>query len=184
MTERKPEFRWVTLVPFVALAAFMVFFVRHLNQDIAARVHVQPETVDAPAPHFALPALSSAQPGLASADLNGKVTLVNFFASWCVPCRAENPLLFALKRAGIRVAGVAYKDKPADAKAYLAAAGDPYAAVAVDASGGVGEAFGIDGVPQSFLIDQQGVIRFRQAGPLTDEAVRSEIVPRAKKLAQ
>jgi DsbE subfamily thiol:disulfide oxidoreductase len=180
MQRAKIAWRWAFLLPVAAVAVLMVLFVRQL--DLAPRVHVQSDTLDTPAPRLDLPPLSSVQPGLSRGDLRGRVTLVNFFASWCVPCRAENPVLFAVRRAGIAVIGIDYKDKPADAMAFLKAQGNPYAAIARDGDGGAGAGYGITGVPESFLIDRQGVIRFRWAGPLTDDIVRSRIVPLARKL--
>ena len=122
--------------------------------------------------------------GFKAADLKGKVTLVNFFASWCGPCRVEHPMLPLIAKAGIELIGIDYKDRPEDAKAWLAELGDPYRTVAVDAKGQTGLEFGVYGVPESYLIDKKGVIRYKQTGPLTPEIIRNRLIPMAEKLAK
>jgi len=174
----------ITAAPLLAVLALMVFFVLNLRQTAAVGPPdiVPSSAIDAPAPQFALPSLFAGTPGFRTADLNGRVTLVNFFASWCVPCRAEQPALRQAAQAGIGLVGIDYKDKPANAQAFLAELGNPYRVVAVDADGRAGAEFGINGVPQSYLIDRSGVIRFRLAGPLTPDIVRHQIVPLAARL--
>jgi cytochrome c biogenesis protein CcmG/thiol:disulfide interchange protein DsbE len=133
--------------------------------------------VDKPAPGFALAGLDGA-PGLARADVAGRVALVNFFASWCVPCRAEHPLLMRLGREGeVPLFGIAYKDKPEDAARFLKEMGDPYARIGLDRAGSVGIDFGVYGVPETYVIDKTGHIRKRFVGPLTAEAVQKELLP-------
>ncbi len=105
-------------------------------------------------------------PALASTDLTGKPILVNFFASWCVPCIEEAPVLMELKRAGVAIYGIAYKDKPAATAAFLARRGNPYAKRAVDAAGQVAIDWGVTGVPESYLIDPSGIVRWRFVGPM------------------
>lgn len=138
--------------------------------------------IDKPAPRFDLPPLYAGKQGFKNADLKGHVTLVNFFASWCVPCRAEHPALRSLAGSGITLVGINYKDKPENAQAFLAELGNPYAVVAADAEGSAGIDFGVYGVPESCLIDKNGVVRFRQPGALTPDVIRDEILPRAQKL--
>jgi cytochrome c biogenesis protein CcmG/thiol:disulfide interchange protein DsbE len=141
--------------------------------------------IDKPAPDFALPPLKAGDPGLATADLKGKVTLINFFASWCVPCRAEQPVLLDLagdKR--LEVDGIAYKNKPEDAAAFLAELGNPFARVVLDQPGRTAIDFGVYGVPESYLIDRQGRIRYRQVGPLTPEVIERQLKPLIATLAQ
>jgi cytochrome c biogenesis protein CcmG, thiol:disulfide interchange protein DsbE len=138
-----------------------------------------------PAPEFDLPPLVAGSPGLKSAELKGHVTLINFFASWCVPCRAEHPLLFGLaadKR--IEIDGIAYKNKPDDTNAYLAELGNPYARIATDEPGRTAIDFGLYGVPESYLIDRNGVIRFRQVGPLTQDVIDMKLKPLIDELAK
>jgi len=138
--------------------------------------------LDRPAPDFALPALEgSGVPGLATADLaagEGRVTLVNLWASWCLPCRAEHPLLMELAaRPELRLVGIAYKDKPEDARAFLAGLGNPFAAIGVDADGRTGIEWGISGVPETFILDGAGVVRYRHVGPLDPVALEEQILP-------
>jgi cytochrome c biogenesis protein CcmG/thiol:disulfide interchange protein DsbE len=140
--------------------------------------------IDKPAPGFALAGLGGA-PGLDRAALDGQVTLVNFFASWCVPCRVEQPLL--LRLAGdkkVRLYGIAYKDKPENTEAYLKELGDPYRAIGLDESGQVGINFGVYGVPETYVIDKTGRIRLRHVGPLTAEDVEQKILPLLQELGR
>ena len=138
--------------------------------------------IDKPAPDFALAGLDGT-PGLSLASLKGQVAVVNFFASWCVPCRAEEPLLLRLaEQEHVPLYGIAYKDKPADAQRYLAQLGDPYRRIGLDESGRTGIDFGVYGVPETYIIDQAGHIRFRYVGPLTAETLERELLPRVKAL--
>ena len=111
--------------------------------------------------------------------------LVNFFASWCVPCRAEHPLLLRIAESEqVPLYGIAYKDKPADAARFLAQLGDPYRAVGLDESGRTSIDFGVYGVPESYLIDKQGRIRFRQVGPITPDVISGQLKPLIAELAK
>ena len=138
-----------------------------------------------PVPEFDLPALVAGSPGLKSGELKGHVTLINFFASWCVPCRAEHPLLFTLAKDNrIQIDGIAYKNKQSDTNAYLAELGNPYARVVVDESGRTAIDFGLYGVPESYLVDRDGVIRFRQVGPLTEDVIEKQLKPLIAELSK
>jgi cytochrome c biogenesis protein CcmG/thiol:disulfide interchange protein DsbE len=139
-----------------------------------------------PPPDFSLPPLEGAErPGLAAADLRapGRPALVNFFASWCAPCIAEHPYLMTLQRQGVALMGVAYKDKPADALAFLKRHGNPYRRIGVDQPGRVAIDWGLYGVPETYLIDKSGLIRWRWAGPLTEEVLRKDLEPLLKRHA-
>ncbi|WP_425061558.1 DsbE family thiol:disulfide interchange protein [Rhizomicrobium electricum] len=138
--------------------------------------------IDKPAPAFALKPLYPGQPSFATTDLKGRVTLVNFFASWCLPCRAEHPVLRLVQGHGIALVGIAYKDKPDDAQGLLAELGNPYTRVAADADGRTGIDFGVSGVPETYLIDKNGIIRRKVAGPLTEDVLKNDILPLAEKL--
>ena len=131
-----------------------------------------------PVPAFDLaPALEGGD-GLASADLRGKVAIVNFFASWCAPCRVEHPILMQLeRRTGVPVYGIAWKDKPADLRAWLAADGDPFPRAGFDGSGRVGIDWGISGVPETFVVDRAGNVVWRLQGPLNEAVVANTLVP-------
>jgi len=133
--------------------------------------------IDKPAPEFALPGLAG-KPGLAKMDFAGQVALVNFFASWCAPCREEQPFLMRLAKEGrIPVYGIDYKDKPEAARALLAELGDPYRRIGVDALGRTAIDFGVYGVPETYVIDRAGRIRYRQVGPITEEDWTKKIQP-------
>jgi cytochrome c biogenesis protein CcmG, thiol:disulfide interchange protein DsbE len=163
---------------FLALAGYFV---------VALRPGYDPSLLpsallDKPAPAFALAGLDGA-PGLDRTALQGQVTLVNFFASWCAPCRIEQPLLLRLARdKSVRLYGIAYKDKPEDTEQYLKELGDPYARIGVDESGRVGINFGVYGVPETYVIDKEGRIRLRHVGPLSAEDVDRKILPLLQKL--
>lgn len=140
--------------------------------------------VGRPVPSFALPGLGDG-PGFASSELGslGRPVLLNFFASWCVPCVAEAEVLMALKRSGQPVFGVAYKDKAEATAAFLREHGDPYVRIGRDVPGSVAIDFGLYGVPETYLIDTSGVVRGRWAGALTAEIVQQELKPLIKTLA-
>jgi cytochrome c biogenesis protein CcmG/thiol:disulfide interchange protein DsbE len=138
--------------------------------------------IDKPAPDFTLPGLDRA-PGLSRAGLEGQAVLVNFFASCCVPCRAEHPLLLRIAESEqVPLYGIAYKQKPADAARFLAQLGDPYRAVGLDESGRTSIDFGVYGVPETYLIDRTGHIRYRYVGPLTAEALEHQLLPHLKQV--
>lgn len=128
-------------------------------------------------PPFALPG----DPGFSEADLAGQPILVNFFASWCVPCIEEAPVLMNLKRAGVALYGIAYKDKPPATAAFLAQRGNPYARIARDEPGRVAIDWGVTGVPETYLIDPHGVVRWRYVGPMTERTVSAELQPMLRK---
>ncbi|MBN8510652.1 MAG: DsbE family thiol:disulfide interchange protein [Burkholderiales bacterium] len=139
--------------------------------------------IDKPAPAFSLPRLDDPAKTLSAADLKGKVWLLNVWASWCVACRIEHPLLVELAGSGaVPIVGLNYKDKRDEALAWLAKHGDPYVVSIVDAQGLVGIDWGVYGVPETFVVDKQGVIRLKHVGPVTPEVLREQILPLVKKL--
>ncbi|MDE2319358.1 MAG: DsbE family thiol:disulfide interchange protein [Rhodospirillales bacterium] len=129
-------------------------------------------------PAFTLPGVGGA-PGFASADLLAppKPMLVNWFASWCAPCQEEAPMLQSLAGQGITIWGIAYEDQPADLAAYLQKYGNPYARIATDQSGLTAINWGVYGVPETYFIDKSGIVRLRYAGALTDEVVKTRLMP-------
>lgn len=134
--------------------------------------------VDKPVPEFRLPPVQGRTLGLSNDDLHGQVSIVNVFASWCVACRAEHPLLMALARNGpVPIHGLNYKDAPKDAAAWLDALGDPYSRTGADLDGRVGIDWGVYGVPETFVIDTQGRIAFKQIGPITSAILEEKILP-------
>lgn len=139
------------------------------------------------APDFALPALEGADlPALSAADLRGPLpspVVVNFWASWCVPCIVEHPQLMRLSREGIPVLGINYKDRPADAAAFLTRHGNPFRRLGRDEPGRVAIDWGVYGVPETYLIDRQGIIRWRYAGPLTPDVLDQDLRPLLRRYA-
>ena len=111
------------------------------------------------------------------ADLRGQVVLVNFWASWCVPCTIEHPQLMQLAREGVPVYGVSYKDKAPEARAFLERRGNPFARLGADATGRVGIEWGVYGVPETFVVGPDGTIRTKMVGPLTPETLASTLLP-------
>jgi cytochrome c biogenesis protein CcmG, thiol:disulfide interchange protein DsbE len=131
-----------------------------------------------PAPAFQLPQLHQPEKTLSSTELQGKVWVLNVWASWCVACREEHPVLADFARSGIApVYGLNYKDQRNDAVAWLKRFGDPYQASMFDADGRVGIDYGVYGVPETYVIDRQGVIRYKRIGPVTPEIVQKKIAP-------
>lgn len=143
--------------------------------------------IDKPVPAFDLPPVDGlGRPGLAAADLrNGKVAVVNFFASWCYPCRVEHPLVMELAKSGeVRVLGINFRDRPEDARRWLGQFGNPYERVGDDDRGRTGIDFGVSGVPETFIIDRKGKIRYQFIGPLTADDLEHKIKPLIKTLSQ
>ena len=136
-----------------------------------------------PAPAFSLPQLHQPQQQLAPADMQGQVWLLNVWASWCAPCREEHPLLVtAARERQVPIVGLNYKDDPRNAQEWLRRLGDPYVGIGVDASGRVGIDYGVYGVPETFVIDKAGVVRFKHIGPMTSEVWTRDVLPLVKRL--
>jgi len=169
------------LVPGVAFAAVVALLALGLGRD--PRLVPSP-LIGRPVPEFDLPPVRGRDLGLASTDLRGEVSLVNVFASWCVACRDEHPLLMALAEEGtIPVHGLNYKDRPEDAAAWLDALGNPYTRTGADIDGRVGIDWGVYGVPETFLVDARGRIVFKQIGPVTPAVLEKRILPLAREIA-
>lgn len=139
--------------------------------------------VDESAPVTELPGLDESNKGFSSADWQGGAYLLNFFASWCLPCRAEHDAMLRLAAAGIPIVGVAYKDHAAAAIAFLRQEGNPYIVTADDGNGRAGIDWGITGVPETYLIDARGAIRMHWNGPLTQGVIDMQLMPLWKKLS-
>lgn len=138
-----------------------------------------------PAPDFKLALLSDPGKQLSPADLRGKVWLFNVWASWCASCRQEHEVLLDLsKQGGVLIYGMDYKDQPGDAQAVLNRYGNPYVETVVDLDGRTGINYGVYGVPETYLIDQNGIIRHKHTGPLTREILDKKILPLVKELQQ
>lgn len=136
-----------------------------------------------PAPQFELPALLVDDDEVSSASIEGKVVLINFFASWCGPCRIEHPLLMSIADAGeVPLYGINYKDAEVDAKRWLANFGDPFSEIGVDLDGRTGIDWGVYGLPETFLLNRQGQIVYKHVGPLSPEVFTTEIIPIVREL--
>lgn len=141
--------------------------------------------VGKPAPAFSLPQLAAADKTFAPQDMQGKVWLLNVWASWCVSCREEHPILVEFAKTGTTpIVGLNYKDKREDGQRWLARFGDPYLLSAFDADGRVGIDYGVYGVPETYLIDKAGVIRFKQIGPVTPDVLQQKIIPLVRELSK
>jgi cytochrome c biogenesis protein CcmG/thiol:disulfide interchange protein DsbE len=133
---------------------------------------IRSKMIGAPVPVFRLGPATDGLPGIASTDLAaGRPQLVNFFASWCVPCVAEAPQLKALADAGVPIVGIAIRDKPAAVAGFLARNGNPFRAIGADNASQVQMAMGSSGVPESFVVDGKGVIRYQKVGPIDPQDV-------------
>jgi cytochrome c biogenesis protein CcmG/thiol:disulfide interchange protein DsbE len=160
--------RWIGFAPLIVLIGLGVLFAGYaLKHD----PHVQPHAlVGKPVPAVSLPDLDTGAM-VAVRDTPAGPRLINFYASWCAPCRVEAPQLMALKAQGVAVVGVAYKDDPAKTQAFLTELGDPFAVKLADRTGRAGIEFGVTGVPETFLVGSDGVILAKHSGPLTDADV-------------
>ncbi len=135
------------------------------------------------APPFTLPVLHTPDKTLSNADMKGQVWMLNVWASWCVSCREEHPVLVDLaKRKLVPIYGLNYKDKTDDAKAWLKRFGDPYVLSLVDAKGQIGIDYGVYGVPETYVIDRDGIIRYKKIGVVTPDTVRDKILPLLRQL--
>jgi cytochrome c biogenesis protein CcmG, thiol:disulfide interchange protein DsbE len=163
-------------LPLIALALLVAVFASTIDRDASL---VRSVLIDRPAPAFTLPPVEGMDvPGFDTAALSGAPTLVNVFASWCIPCRDEHPLLEAVKaQTGIRLFGINHSDAPENANAFLAELGNPYDAIGADRDRRVSLEWGVYGVPETFLVDAQGIIVFKHVGPLTPDAIETQLLP-------
>ncbi len=178
--------RALFLLPLLVFAVVAGYFLWGLASGRDPNL-VPSALIDKPAPAFDLPPIEGFdRPGLARADLeNGEVAVVNFFASWCFPCRAEHPLLMDLAESGtVRVLGINFRDRPEDARRWLGRFGNPYERVGADERGRTGIDFGVSGVPETFVIDGTGRIRYQHIGPLMESDIEDTIVPLVESLSQ
>ncbi|GAC1334791.1 MAG: DsbE family thiol:disulfide interchange protein [Beijerinckiaceae bacterium] len=169
------------LLPLLGFAAVAALFRTRLSGGDASRL--PSALIGRQIPNFDLPPLQGVPtPGLSAADLRqGHVTLVNVFASWCVPCHAEHAILMQIagdaKRLGIALVGLAYKDEPENTRRFLGQSGNPYARIGVDTAGRVGIDFGVYGVPETYVVKPDGTIAYRFVGPLSEQSLRDVLMP-------
>jgi cytochrome c biogenesis protein CcmG/thiol:disulfide interchange protein DsbE len=167
------------LVLFVGLVAFLMVGLRRDPHEIPSPL------INKPAPAFQLKQLQDPTKTFSTQEMRGKVWLLNFWGTWCVACREEHPLLIQYSKTGaVPIYGVDYKDERATALQLLAEEGNPYTVTASDPEGRLSIDYGVYGAPETFLIDRDGVIRYKQIGPITEEAWQKEILPRVKQLNQ
>lgn len=162
-------FRPVFLIPSAAFAVLATIFAVYLWQVGVGGKNIQAvpsALIDKPAPQFALPPIDGDGPGFSTADLGGRVSLVNVWASWCPPCRQEIPALMRLAQEGVIIYGINYKDRPEDARRFLAELGNPYTRIGADRSGRTAIDWGVYGYPETFIVDRSGRIRYRHIGPI------------------
>jgi cytochrome c biogenesis protein CcmG/thiol:disulfide interchange protein DsbE len=161
--------------PFLAFVILAIF----LYIGLGLNPHEVPSPlINKPAPAFTLPQLHDTSKRFSSQDMKGQVWLLNVWASWCVSCREEHPVLMSLARQNIvPIYGLDYKDKNDDGEAWLRNGGDPYTLVVTDADGRVGIDYGVYGVPETYVIDKQGVIRYKQIGAVTHQSLQEKILP-------
>lgn len=168
-------------VPLVLFGALAVYLALGLGRDPSVIPSV---LINRPVPSFVLAPLPSFEPGFGTVDLaNGRPQLVNVFASWCGPCRVEHPLLMRMARElGVTIRGINYKDHPDAAVAWLRRYGNPYQSIGRDEDGRVAIEWGVYGVPETFVIDGTGQIRYKHVGPLTAADVEEKIMPIMREL--
>jgi len=165
------------LLLFLALAVFLGLGLRLNPKEVPSPL------IDKPAPDFALPVLADPARTLRRQDMRGRVWMLNVWASWCTACRQEHPLLVDFSRQQqVQIYGLNYKDDRLSALAWLEGGGNPYTDSLFDEAGRVGIDFGVYGVPETFIIDKAGVIRFKHIGPITPEVLKQKIEPLLRQL--
>lgn len=172
--------RWIYILPVAAFAVLAVFLFKSLW---ATPPTIIPSALlDKPAPRLTLPPLDAQATAFTPADLTaGHVSVINVFASWCAPCRTETAQLAAVSRlSGVALYGIAQKDKPEATRAFLDELGNPFAHIVRDDDGRASIEWGVYGVPETYVVDGKGVVRFKYVGPLTDDVLQSQLLPAIK----
>lgn len=169
------------VVPLIAALLFVLFGWGLVNDS----EELPSALLDKPVPEFSLPPVQGRSEGLSTADLQGQVSLVNVFASWCVPCWTEHPLFMELSRTGeVPIYGINYKDPPDQAEAWLAELGDPYTRIGADLDGRGGIDWGVYGIPETYVIAADGTIAHRHVGPVNRSDIGEIIMPLVRTLQQ
>jgi cytochrome c biogenesis protein CcmG/thiol:disulfide interchange protein DsbE len=168
------------LIPLFVFSCLVILFVFGLQNDPSI---LPSPFIDKPLPQISLPTLSDPAISFDTSDLKGEVTLINIWATWCIPCRQEHALLVELaKNNDIKVVGLNYKDNRDDAMKWLVSLGDPYNIVLFDEDGKAGIDLGLYGVPETFIIDKNTIVKHKHVGPLTEKDISDTILPMIKKL--
>jgi cytochrome c biogenesis protein CcmG/thiol:disulfide interchange protein DsbE len=169
----------IPLAVFIVLVAFLAIGLSRDPREVPSPL------INKPAPAFQLPQLHEPTKTFSAAEMRGRVWLLNVWASWCFSCRDEHPWLLEYARSGVvPIYGLNYKDKREDALSWLSELGDPYVLSAADLDGRVGIDYGVYGAPETYLIDRDGVIRFKQVGPVTPEIWENQFLPLIKDLSR
>jgi len=169
----------IPLVVFVVLVAFLWIGLGRDPREVPSPL------VGKPAPAFPLPQLHAPEKSFSAADMRGQVWLLNVWASWCVSCREEHPVLVEFSKHGkTPLVGLNYKDERADALKWLAQFGDPYRLSVSDRDGRIGIDYGVYGVPETYVIDKQGIIRMKHIGPVTPDVLSTKILPLVAELSK
>ena len=178
--------RLVVFLPvavFAALVGLMISLLTNAerNDDLT---RLPSPLVGKPAPEITLPAINATIPGgFSTADLKGQVSLVNVFASWCVPCLVEHPNIARIAELGTPVYGINHRDKPEAADTWLRRHGNPYTAVGADLDARASIEWGVTGVPETFIINANGVVTYKHVGPITQDAMDNKILPKLREAA-
>lgn len=163
------------IIPLILFLVLVGFLAVGLNRDPR---EVPSPLINKPAPAFKVPQLIDSGKSFSPEDMKGKVWVFNVWASWCVACREEHPMLVEMSKSQVApLIGLDYKDKRADAMEMLARQGNPYNLSAFDNDGRVGINYGVYGVPETYVIDKAGIIRFKQIGPITQDVLEKSIYP-------
>lgn len=188
-TSRGFSKRWIiAAIPLAIFLALAAIFMKQLAKGGGS--HDVPSVfIGRPAPQFDLPPLeglrkdNAAVPGISRQTLDGKVTIINVWASWCVPCRTEHPVLMRVAEdRNVQLLGLNYKDEAANALRFLSQLGNPFAAVGVDKRGYAAIDWGVYGVPETFIVDAKGIVRYKHIGPLTMQSYQEKFLPELEKV--
>ena len=168
------------VIPLILFIVLVGFLAAGLNRDPS---EVPSPLINKPAPAFKVPQLADPSKSFSPEEMKGQVWVLNVWASWCIACREEHPMLVEMSKSQVApLIGLDYKDKRTDAMEMLARQGNPYALSAFDSDGRVGINYGVYGVPETYVIDKTGIIRFKQIGPITKEVLEKSIYPIIAKL--
>ena len=174
----------IPAIVFLAITAVFGLYLYQIGSGQKSISDLPSALIDEQVPEFTLPPIEGMAGGLTAADLRGHVSLVNVWASWCPPCRVEHPILMRLAREGVAIYGINFKDKPEDAKAFLARFGNPYRKIGADRSGRAAIEWGVYGYPETFIVDRGGRIRYRHIGPIMPRDLETTITPILNRLAK
>ena len=170
----------LAVLPLVLLVGLVAVFAMNMDRDPSL---VRSVLINKPAPETNLPPVEGLdRNGIIPSLLEGQVTVVNVFASWCIPCRDEHPVLMELlRRTGVRLLGINQKDAPENARAFLTELGNPYDSVGADRDGRASIDWGVYGVPETFIVNPAGIITYKHIGPMTLESLEKEVIPAIQK---